>query len=202
RSKVVMAYGCTAAEGAQLVEAVSDVKTEDQRSQLALKHDALVIQLRDKSAMPATLFIAPRASALLPGGGSLDPLVRIAELGLELGALRDSARADRSTQNVSMFANQSIVPGFIHSSPAMAGLVDEMHRIRSSDVTVLVTGASGTGKELVARAVHNLSARRSESFVPFNCTAVPKELSEGYLFGYRKGAFTGAVADSTGVIRT
>ena len=124
------------------------------------------------------------------------------ELGLELGALRDSARADPGTQNVSMLANQSIVPGFIHSSPAMAGLVDEMHRIRSSDVTVLVTGASGTGKELVARAVHNLSARRSESFVPFNCTAVPKELSEGYLFGYRKGAFTGAVADSTGVIRT
>ena len=77
-----------------------------------------------------------------------------------------------------------------------------MHKIRSSDVTVLVTGESGTGKELVARAIHALSSRRNKAFVPFNCTAVPRELSEGYLFGYRRGAFTGAVADSPGVIRT
>ncbi|MGB8507840.1 MAG: sigma-54 dependent transcriptional regulator, partial [Pyrinomonadaceae bacterium] len=71
-----------------------------------------------------------------------------------------------------------------------------------SDVTVLITGDSGTGKELVANAVHTVSARRSQPFIPFNCTAVPKELSEGYLFGYRRGAFTGAVSDSPGVIRT
>jgi transcriptional regulator with GAF, ATPase, and Fis domain len=94
------------------------------------------------------------------------------------------------------------MPGFIHSSPAMTRLVDEVHKIRSSDVTVLVTGESGTGKELVARAIHALSSRRNKVFVPFNCTAVPKELSEGYLFGYRRGAFTGAVNDSAGVIRT
>jgi len=83
----------------------------------------------------------------------------------------------------------------------MTRLVDEVHKIRSSDVTVLVTGESGTGKELVARAIHALSSRREKVFVPFNCTAVPKELSEGYLFGYRRGAFTGAVRDSDGVIR-
>src|SRR3989440_7805663 len=93
------------------------------------------------------------------------------------------------------------MPGFIHSSPAMTRLVEEVHKIRSSDVTVLVTGESGTGKELVSRAIHALSARRDKVFVPFNCTAVPKELSEGYLFGYRRGAFTGAVKDSHGVIR-
>lgn len=202
RAKVIMAHGCTSAESTRLAEAISDLETEHDGRQLALKHDATVIQLRAKSAKPATLFISPRASTLLPGGGSLDPLLRVAEMGIDLCALRESARADRGSQNVRMLANQSIMPGFIHSSPAMARLVDEMRRIRSSDVTVLVTGASGTGKELVARAVHNLSSRRSESFVPFNCTAVPKELSEGYLFGYRKGAFTGAAADSTGVIRT
>jgi transcriptional regulator with GAF, ATPase, and Fis domain len=84
----------------------------------------------------------------------------------------------------------------------MTRLVEEVHKIRSSDVTVLVTGESGTGKELVARAIHALSARRDKIFVPFNCTAVPKELSEGYLFGYRRGAFTGAVKDSEGVIRS
>ncbi len=85
------------------------------------------------------------------------------------------------------------MPGFIHSSPAMTQLVEEVHKIRSSDVTVLVTGESGTGKELVARAIHAISSRRAKVFMPFNCTAVPKELSEGYLFGYRRGAFTGAV---------
>jgi transcriptional regulator with PAS, ATPase and Fis domain len=69
-------------------------------------------------------------------------------------------------------------------------------------VTVLVTGESGTGKELVARAIHALSSRRTKVFVPFNCTAVPKELSDAYLFGYRRGAFTGAVSDSPGVIRS
>src|SRR5207245_8180223 len=81
----------------------------------------------------------------------------------------------------------SLMPGFIHSSPAMTRLVEEVHKIRSSDVTVLVTGESGTGKELVARAIHALSSRRDKIFVPFNCTAVPRELSEGYLFGYSRG---------------
>jgi transcriptional regulator with GAF, ATPase, and Fis domain len=84
----------------------------------------------------------------------------------------------------------------------MTKLVEEVHKIRSSDVTVLVTGESGTGKELVARAIHALSSRRAKVFVPFNCTAVPKELSDAYLFGYRRGAFTGAVSDSPGVIRS
>ena len=83
----------------------------------------------------------------------------------------------------------------------MTQLVEEVHKIRSSDVTVLVTGESGTGKELVARAIHAISSRRAKVFVPFNCTAVPKELSEGYLFRLA-GAFTGAVSDSQGVIRT
>jgi transcriptional regulator with GAF, ATPase, and Fis domain len=93
------------------------------------------------------------------------------------------------------------MPGFIHSSPAMTALVEEVYKIRSSDVTVLVTGESGTGKELVSRAIHTLSNRKDKVFVPFNCTAVPKELAEGHLFGYRKGAFTGAVTDSPGMIR-
>ena len=84
----------------------------------------------------------------------------------------------------------------------MTALVEEVYKIRSSDVTVLVTGESGTGKELVSRAIHTLSNRKDRVFVPFNCTAVPKELAEGHLFGYKKGAFTGAVQDSPGTIRT
>ncbi|MDQ3908487.1 MAG: sigma-54 dependent transcriptional regulator, partial [Acidobacteriota bacterium] len=110
-------------------------------------------------------------------------------------------RAGAGAQAPDSLAGASLMPGFIHSSPAMTSLVEEVHKIRSSDVTVLVTGESGTGKELVARAIHSLSSRRAKVFVPFNCTAVPKELSDAYLFGYRKGSFTGAVSDSPGVIR-
>jgi transcriptional regulator with PAS, ATPase and Fis domain len=121
---------------------------------------------------------------------------------MDVCALRERNRTGRIAQSQDTLAGASMMPGFIHSSPAMTRLVDEVHKIRSSDVTVLVTGESGTGKELVARAIHAISSRRDKIFVPFNCTAVPKELSESYLFGYRKGAFTGAVADAPGMIRT
>src|SRR6266545_2553790 len=128
--------------------------------------------------------------------------MRVAELGMDVCALRAGSQKGSRVQQPDELAGTSLMPGFIHSSPAMTRLVEEVHKIRSSDVTVLVTGESGTGKELVARAIHALSTRRSKVFVPFNCTAVPKELSEGYLFGYRRGAFTGAVTDSQGVIRS
>jgi transcriptional regulator with GAF, ATPase, and Fis domain len=121
---------------------------------------------------------------------------------MDVCALRSRTRSGPDAEDQNASAGASLMPGFIHSSPAMTRLVEEVHKIRSSDVTVLVTGESGTGKELVARAIHALSSRRDKIFVPFNCTAVPKELSEGYLFGYRRGAFTGAVKDSDGVIRT
>ncbi len=84
----------------------------------------------------------------------------------------------------------------------MNEIVDEILKIRNSDITVLVTGESGTGKELIARAIHHVSIRKDKVFVPFNCTAVPKELTEGHLFGYKKGSFTGAVNDSEGMIRS
>jgi transcriptional regulator with GAF, ATPase, and Fis domain len=126
----------------------------------------------------------------------------VVELGLDVCAFREKAREGFDGAEQSTLNSQSFMPGFIHSSPAMTRLVEEVHKIRSSDVTVLVTGESGTGKELVARAIHALSSRRAKVFVPFNCTAVPKELSDSYLFGYRRGSFTGAVTDSLGMIRT
>src|ERR687895_1127113 len=121
---------------------------------------------------------------------------------MDVCALRAGAQKSGSSEHADELTGTSLMPGFIHSSPAMTQLVEEVHKIRSSDVTVLVTGESGTGKELVARAIHAISSRRTKVFVPFNGTAVPKELSEGYLFGYRRGAFTGAISDSQGVIRT
>ncbi len=200
RRRVVIAHGCTPAESGTIAEQLEDLSDEELQD-FGKKNDAAILQLRSSNAPTATLYISPRNRARLPGGLSLDPLMRIAELGMDVCALRAGGPKGPRVQQPSEMTT-SLMPGFIHSSPAMTKLVEEVHKIRSSDVTVLVTGESGTGKELVARAIHAISSRRSKVFVPFNCTAVPKELSEGYLFGYRRGAFTGAVTDSAGVIRT
>lgn len=201
RHRVVVSHGCTPAESAAIAEQLQELRDEDTQ-EFGKKNDAEILLLRSSHAPPATLYIAPRNRAKLPGGLSIEPLMRIAELGLDVCALRSGTHKGSRVQPEDEMAGASLMPGFIHSSPAMTKLVEEVHKIRSSDVTVLVTGESGTGKELVARAIHALSSRRTKVFVPFNCTAVPKELSEGYLFGYRRGAFTGAVTDSAGVIRT
>jgi transcriptional regulator with PAS, ATPase and Fis domain len=87
-----------------------------------------------------------------------------------------------------------------------SALIQEMNaviaKVAPTDTVVLVEGESGTGKELVAAAIHRLSARSSRPFVPINCSAIPTELVESELFGYRKGAFSGASADSRGLFRS
>lgn len=202
RPRVVVAHGCTPQEATRVAEDLHPLKTEEERARYAKKNDVSLIALRSSNAAPALLYMAPRERAALPINLSIEPLLRIVELGMDVCALRAGAQRGASAPQQETLAGASLMPGFIHSSPAMTRLVEEVHKIRSSDVTVLVTGESGTGKELVARAIHAISSRRDKVFVPFNCTAVPKELSEGYLFGYRRGAFTGAVNDSPGVIRT
>jgi hydrogenase-4 transcriptional activator len=201
-TKIVVAHGCTNEECARVAAALENLKTDEERETFAAGQDAQLIVLRPANAPPATVLISPRAQSTLPGHTPLEPLLRVVELGMDVCALRTRARTGGGAQAQDSLAGASLMPGFIHSSPAMTRLVDEVHKIRSSDVTVLVTGESGTGKELVARAIHAISSRRGKVFIPFNCTAVPKELSEGYLFGYRRGSFTGAVNDSPGVIRS
>ncbi len=200
--RVVIAHGCTPAESARIAEQLDQLNDDAARERYAKKNDAAIIPLRSSHAPPAILCIFSRRGAKLPGDMSLAPLLRVVELGMDVCALRQGTHKGTGRHQANELTSTSLMPGFIHSSPAMTRLVEEVHKIRSSDVTVLVTGESGTGKELVARAIHALSSRRSKVFVPFNCTAVPKELSEGYLFGYRRGAFTGAVTDSQGVIRS
>ena len=197
----VASYGLPFEESNLVARDLQSLKNDEACAEYGVKHNASVIPLRPQNAQPAVLFIVPRTEELLLDGLSLDPLLRVTTMGLEICGLRERVPGAQGGYRQVAHADQKI-PGFIYSSPAMTRLVDEIHKIRSSDVTVLVTGESGTGKELVARAIHQLSSRRSRVFVPFNCTAVPKELSEAYLFGYKRGAFTGAVSDSPGVIRS
>jgi DNA-binding NtrC family response regulator len=91
--------------------------------------------------------------------------------------------------------------GMVVASARMKELVEITRRVASSTATVLILGESGTGKELLARAVHDASPRAAKPFVPFNCTAVSRDMLDSQLFGYRRGAFTGAHADFPGIIR-
>lgn len=87
----------------------------------------------------------------------------------------------------------------VGKSPAIQRVIDLIARVAPSRATVLVTGDTGTGKELVARAVHSASNRASKPFMPINCAAIPDNLLESELFGHMKGAFTGAIQNKKGL---
>jgi DNA-binding NtrC family response regulator/tetratricopeptide (TPR) repeat protein len=95
-----------------------------------------------------------------------------------------------------------LLPGLICASAAMQRVADQIQRLQGNDLTVLITGESGTGKDLVARAIHAGSPRRANMFLPYNCTSATRELADSQLFGHRRGSFTGAVSDQPGVLRT
>jgi formate hydrogenlyase transcriptional activator len=86
----------------------------------------------------------------------------------------------------------------IGSSPALESALEQVARVAPTDSTVLIQGETGTGKELIARAVHDLSSRFGRPFIKLNCAAIPFDLLESELFGHEKGAFTGAVAQKIG----
>ncbi len=91
------------------------------------------------------------------------------------------------------------LPGLIAHSPAMQGVLDLVERVAPTDATLLILGESGTGKEVIAKAVHHASPRAARPFVAVNCGAVPETLLESELFGFTRGAFTGAVASKLGL---
>lgn len=93
----------------------------------------------------------------------------------------------------------SKTPTLIGQSPAMRKLFSVIERVAPTDASVLITGATGTGKELAARAIHDLSPRRDAAFVDINCSAIPDTLIEAELFGHQRGTFTGAHENRSGL---
>jgi len=91
---------------------------------------------------------------------------------------------------------------FTGNSPSMQKIYDLIRQVAPGKTTVLITGETGTGKELVARAIHRASPRKDALFVPINCAAIPADILESELFGYEKGAFTGAVKERIGKFET
>jgi transcriptional regulator with GAF, ATPase, and Fis domain len=86
----------------------------------------------------------------------------------------------------------------IGNSPALEAVLEQVERVAPTDSTVLIQGETGTGKELIARAIHNISSRCGRPFIKLNCAAIPFDLLESELFGHEKGAFTGAIAQKIG----
>ncbi|HCX33717.1 MAG TPA: PEP-CTERM-box response regulator transcription factor [Rhodocyclaceae bacterium] len=113
--------------------------------------------------------------------------------------LHDLQQENRRLQEA---GGSSALAGIITRDEGMAAILRTTEKVAPSNATVLVLGESGTGKELVARALHDLSARRGGRFVAINCAAIPENLIESELFGYEKGAFTGAVRQTPGKIET
>ncbi len=111
------------------------------------------------------------------------------------GAGSDHAHAHARLTRPKVFSR------IVHASRAMAEIVNKIERERDSDTTMLITGETGTGKELIARVVHDLSPRRERAFIPFNCGGGPRELIASWLFGHQRGSFTGADRNVKGVIR-
>ena len=129
----------------------------------------------------------------LPKPFEVDELRLVVEKALEhLDLAEENERLKRQLTSEGQFG------AMIGSSPAMRQLFELADRVAAAEVTVLMQGESGTGKELLAREIHRRSNRGSKPFVPLNCAAVPEHLIESELFGYEKGAFTGATAQKRG----
>lgn len=115
---------------------------------------------------------------------------------------RASEKVNLKQENASLRKelNKSFsLDSIVGKSPAISSVFELVKTVAPSSANILITGESGSGKELVARAIHNYSPRKNKSFVPINCTAIPENLLESELFGHVKGSFTGAIADKKGL---
>jgi DNA-binding NtrC family response regulator len=123
-----------------------------------------------------------------------DHIVKVIRNGLERTAL---LRANYQLRE--KLSDLAQPESFIGQSPALKRVLDMLAKIADTDATVLIRGESGTGKELAARALHNLSNRKKRQMITVNCPALPENVLESELFGYSKGAFTGATQDKKGL---
>src|SRR5262249_7596868 len=127
------------------------------------------------------------------------PPLRASEVVVRLQRLLNQVSQERGAEKAltEKFGLQQL----IGQSPAFLSEVTKIPVIAKSDISVMISGETGTGKEVVARAIHYLSPRAGKPFVPVNCGAIPLDLLENELFGHEKGAFTGASGSRNGLIQ-
>ena len=156
-----------------------------------------VVPLGDYRDEPWHLVVDPR-----PGPRHESTLIAIRRL-LRTALTLDRYRLDEE-QRAALWPAAALHddPESVWASAQTSEVLSVARRIAPTTLSILVTGETGTGKEMLARAIHRASDRADRPMLPFNCTAVPREMIESQLFGYRKGAFTGADTSFAGVIRS
>jgi formate hydrogenlyase transcriptional activator len=120
------------------------------------------------------------------------------EAGIRVPPGRSSVEAVETLKFSEPDRDQRRFEQVVGESPALEAVFEQVECVAPTDSTVLIQGETGTGKELIARAIHNISSRCGRSFVKLNCAAIPFDLLESELFGHEKGAFTGAIAQRVG----
>ncbi|MCP3688605.1 MAG: PEP-CTERM-box response regulator transcription factor [Gammaproteobacteria bacterium] len=118
--------------------------------------------------------------------------LEVLQLVIERAAYLNRLEAEAKVQPLIDSQDDMILPGIVGKSEKMRSVANLINKVAKTSATVCIQGESGTGKELIAQAIHNLSNRSSEPFITINCAAIPEHLLESELFGYEKGAFTGA----------
>jgi two-component system NtrC family response regulator len=162
---------------------------------LALKPDTKIIVASGHGARESAM----KAIAL----GAYDfyrKPIDIDELGLIVARAFHLHGIEAENRRLEQSASSTLLGSIITAAPEMLKIARTIERVASTNVSVMLLGASGTGKELLARAVHEQSGRGSGPFVAINCAAIPENLLEAELFGYERGAFTGAVKSNVGKI--
>ncbi len=210
---------------AQLERDGYDVHTaEDGEQALALLEDHHIDLVITDLRMPrldgmellrrVTAFEDPAPVVMITAHGTVDTAVEALKTGafdyitkpFDQDEVRTIVKTALRTQDLSATEASRTAPGvreegrygIIGASPSLIDVYSVLDRVADTPTTVLVTGESGTGKELVARALHENSSRRERPFIKVNCAAIPRDLMESELFGYERGAFTGAVGSKPG----
>ncbi len=184
---------------------ITDLKLEEEIDGLAVLEEAKK-QSRDTEVILITAYATIDTCKQALKQGAYDYLVKPIDID-QLRALveqvsRKIAAAQRHAPvRVPISKDQFQFEGVRGKSPVMAGIFEVLRRVAPTNISVLIEGRSGTGKELLARAIHNNSPRRNKPFKPINCAGLTETLLESELFGHVKGSFTGAVNDREGLFQ-
>jgi Nif-specific regulatory protein len=187
-------------EGVSIMTVNAQEDTQFDKAKSIREYDirsAMCAPLLFREEVLGVVYLDNRGSA---GSFSQDDQMFLIALCHQAGVALGNARLHRRVVQENVWLENTLKPKFqiVGDSEKMKRVFDTVKKVAPTDITVLIQGDTGTGKELVARAIHTLSPRREHAFVPVNCAAIPKELIESELFGHEKGAFTGATSAREG----
>ena len=202
-SSSVIKKALTSGEPVLTFDALSDERFEASRSIVAQQILSIIcvpLRLQDKTT--GAIYLDSTKSR---GKFNAETMKFLAVFGsLSAVAVENAQRYDNLKIENARLKNEvssvNLFPGIIGKSKTWKAALDLVQRVVDTDVSILITGESGTGKELIARAIHGQGRRRDKAFMAINCSAIPEQLLESELFGYKRGAFTSANVDKKGLI--